>query len=159
VLEDVTLSYDQKMVLCGINLDIKPRQACVGACTVCVCVCLSVSVSVSVCVSMRARACVCLCAYPCVFVCVCVCMRFFHNSHPHREKIGIVGRTGAGKSSVIAALYRLYPREGDVYIDGVGTARMPLEKLRSSISVIPQDPVIFRCALCSVLLPLCDTTL
>ena len=60
-----------------------------------------------------------------------------------REKIGIVGRTGAGKSSIIAALYRLYPRTGDVLIDGVGTANLVLEKLRSVISVIPQDPVIF----------------
>ncbi len=68
------------------------------------------------------------------------------RSHAPREKIGIVGRTGAGKSSVIAALYRLYPRMGDVLIDGVSTASMRLEALRSCISVIPQDPVIFRCA-------------
>eukprot|EP00047_Mylnosiga_fluctuans_P006637 m.248138 g.248138 ORF g.248138 m.248138 type:complete len:1461 (-) comp15641_c0_seq1:176-4558(-) len=59
------------------------------------------------------------------------------------EKIGIVGRTGAGKSSVIAALYRLYGRTGEVVIDGLPTSAMPLETLRGSINVIPQDPVIF----------------
>ena len=58
--------------------------------------------------------------------------------------MGIVGRTGAGKSSLIAALFRLYTRRGDVLVDGVGTATMPLDRLRESICVIPQDPVIFR---------------
>lgn len=47
-----------------------------------------------------------------------------------RETVGIVGRTGAGKSTVINALYRLYDFEGAVYIDGVDTKSLTLESLR-----------------------------
>ncbi|KAJ1525502.1 hypothetical protein ONE63_010311 [Megalurothrips usitatus] len=59
------------------------------------------------------------------------------------EKVGIVGRTGAGKSSLISALFRLAYMEGVVELDGVDTASMQLELLRSRISIIPQDPVLF----------------
>ncbi|XP_050316874.1 ATP-binding cassette sub-family C member 4 [Bactrocera neohumeralis] len=58
-------------------------------------------------------------------------------------KVGVVGRTGAGKSSLIGALFRLSQLEGDIMVDGIETGSISLETLRSKISVIPQDPVLF----------------
>jgi ABC-type multidrug transport system fused ATPase/permease subunit len=60
------------------------------------------------------------------------------------EKIGICGRTGAGKSSIMTALYRISELDhGAIYIDGVDVSSLGLESLRSSLSIIPQDPVLF----------------
>jgi len=71
------------------------------------------------------------------------------------EKIGIAGRTGAGKSSILFALYRLTNlREGQITIDGLDIGHVPLPELRSRLGIIPQDPVLFTGNLRSNLDPL-----
>lgn len=60
------------------------------------------------------------------------------------ERVGIVGRTGAGKSSILAALYRMSElSSGSIIVDGIDTASIGLHELRSKLSIIPQDPVLF----------------
>ncbi len=60
------------------------------------------------------------------------------------EKVGVCGRTGAGKSSLALALLRLLePASGRVRVDGRESGRLGLQRLRGALTTIPQDPVLF----------------
>lgn len=70
------------------------------------------------------------------------------------ERIAVVGRTGAGKSSLVSALFRLVELErGRILIDGVDVAGVPLGRLRRGLAVVPQEPVLFSGSLRSNLDP------
>lgn len=72
-----------------------------------------------------------------------------------REKIGIVGRTGSGKSSLLLTLLRIVDYEGEIKIDNINIKQINLNFLRTKIAVIPQEPTLFSGTIRSNLDPFC----
>eukprot|EP00606_Chrysophyceae_sp_TOSAG23-5_P001456 GSChrysophyteH2.ASY1.ANO1.1146.1 assembled CDS len=61
------------------------------------------------------------------------------------QKIGIVGRTGSGKSSLSMSLFRVAElRTGSIYIDGINISDIPLSQLRAGVEIIPQSPIVLK---------------
>lgn len=73
-----------------------------------------------------------------------LCLRNISFRAHHGERVGIVGRTGAGKSTLGLALFRaLEAEEGAILIDDVDISQITLERLRQAVTIVPQDPSLF----------------
>ncbi len=65
-------------------------------------------------------------------------------SIPAKAKVGVIGRTGSGKSTLFQTIFRfLEPESGSIVIDSVNVQNIPLERLRNALAIIPQDPTLF----------------
>ena len=63
---------------------------------------------------------------------------------PAKARCGVVGRTAAGKSSLITALFRLVePFKGEIFLDKVDILKLPLHSVRNNIAIVPQEPTLF----------------
>ena len=72
------------------------------------------------------------------------CLQHLNLSLSPREKLGVCGRTGAGKSSLASLLLRIIePSQGSVKLAGVETTRVGLQQLRARLTIVPQDCVMF----------------
>ena len=61
------------------------------------------------------------------------------------QKVGVIGRTGAGKTSLVMTLFRILEvSAGTITIDGIDTRKIPLKTLRAAIGIIPQEPMVFE---------------
>ncbi|XP_038690598.1 ABC transporter C family member 3-like [Tripterygium wilfordii] len=86
-------------------------------------------------------------------------LRGLKCTFPGGKKIGIVGRTGSGKSTLIQTLFRIVePASGQIRIDGLNICSIGLHDLRSRLSIIPQDPTMFEGTIRSNLDPLEECT-
>jgi ABC-type multidrug transport system fused ATPase/permease subunit len=71
-------------------------------------------------------------------------LKGFSFTTKEHERVGVIGRTGAGKSSLILALFRLLElHDGKISIDGVDISKVKIHELRSRLAIIPQDPTLF----------------
>ncbi len=71
-------------------------------------------------------------------------LKNFNLKIPSGHKVGFIGRTGSGKSTCLQVLFRIIPLSaGKVMIGGVDISKVPLQTLRRSIAIIPQDPILF----------------
>ena len=62
-----------------------------------------------------------------------------------REKLGVVGRTGSGKSTLCLSLFRLIEaNSGNIFIDGIDISQIGLETLRNNLTIIPQEPILIE---------------
>ena len=70
---------------------------------------------------------------------------FLNELELNYKKVGIVGRTGSGKSTFFLSLLRIIePAHGSIFIDGVDISQVGLDDLRNKITAIPQDPMLFK---------------